>query len=225
MKKTSKGSSICDILFYGVLIFVSIYGLISAYNVYEYPKNVDALKSGLLTVQIVGVFLADIFILIDLNKNHKNTNKIVWYTIVNIIYFMFVFIFDGDPIFNKKFIIGLDRYWWFDIFELIDFICIAAIYFYIVYLIKLENKNNDEKVLEENVENIIKEEAVQNEESVLDKKDTTKIKKAFFIDVLIAFISAVLVIGGNDFWLAWVCFFLSPLVAGVIGLIYMIKFF
>ena len=43
MKKTSKGISICDILFYGVLIFVSIYGLISAYNVNEYPKNVDDL--------------------------------------------------------------------------------------------------------------------------------------------------------------------------------------
>lgn len=232
MKKTSKGISICDILFYGVLIFVSIYGLISAYNVYEHPSKVGVLKPGLLTVQIIGVFLADIFILVDLKKNHKNTNKIVWYTIINVIYFMFVFIFDGDPIFNKKFIIGLDRYWWFDIFELIDFICIAAIYFYIVYLIKLENENKleeqenkDKKILEENVENIVKEEAVQNEESVLLKKDTTKIKKAFFINALIAFISAVLVIGGTDFWLAWVCFFLSPLVAGVIGLIYMIKFF
>ena len=43
--------------------------------------------------------------------------------------------------------------------------------------------------------------------------------------MLIAFISAVLVIGGTDFWLAWVCFFIAPLTAGVIGLIYMIKFF
>ena len=149
--KIKKKVLLYEVLFYAILICVSCCGLYGALKTYGNQGIIEEIKPDLIKIQIVGVIVTDCFLIIDMNRNNKNINKIInkiiLYSIVNIIYFMYVFIADGDPIFNKKCVIG-DRYWWFDIFEWIDLAIISIIY--IVYVSKVRRLNEENMEIEKN---------------------------------------------------------------------------
>lgn len=207
VEEENKKVLVYEIIFYVVLSLVAWYGINGAINVYYEPSIVDEIKSSLIFVQIIGVLLSDIFLILDLKRNNNNMKNVIIYSIVNMIYFMFVFIVDGDPIFNPEFVTG-EAFWWFDIFEWIDFVAIIGVYFYIAYI----NKLNNLSMAEEKIEN-------KTEENV---EKTKKTNKLILVALLILLVVSFIVFLDGDV-LGIILFSISILAISIYGIVYMIK--
>ena len=209
MKKVEEGNKkvlLYEILFYIVLTLVAWFGINGAIEIYNSPSIVNEIKPSLIAVQIIGVIISDIFLTMDIKRNNNMKNVII-YSIINIIYFMFVFIVDGDPIFNPKYVTG-DDFWWFDILEWIDLAVILVVYIYIAYVKKLNNVS----IVKEEIEN-------KPEEKVVNSKKTNKLILVALLILLV--VSFICFLQGNV--LGIVLFCISILAISVYGIVSMIK--
>ena len=218
MKKVEEGNRkvlLYEVIFNVVLLVVALIGVNGAINIYNEPSIVEEIKPSLIAVQIIGVIIADIFLVIDLKRKNNTMDKIINYSIINVIYFMFVFIVDGDPIFNIKHATG-NMFWWFDILEWIDLAAIVSIYFYIAYANKLNNINIDENKTENKIEEKIDNKPEENVEN--PKKNNKLIVIALLVWLVVSFI---IFLRGD--LLGIVSFGIAILAISIYGIIYMIN--
>ena len=218
MKKVEEGNRkvlLYEVIFNVVLLVVALIGINGAINIYNEPSIVEEIKPSLIAVQIIGVIIADIFLVIDLKRKNNTMDKIINYSIINVIYFMFVFIVDGDPIFNIEHATG-DMFWWFDILEWIDLAAIVSIYFYIAYANKLNNINIDENKTENKIEEKIENKPEENVEN--PKKNNKLIVIALLVWLVVSFI---IFLRGD--LLGIVSFGIAILAISIYGIIYMIN--
>ena len=69
MKKVEEGNRkvlLYEVIFNVVLLVVALIGINGAINIYNEPSIVEEIKPSLIAVQIIGVIIADIFLVIDL---------------------------------------------------------------------------------------------------------------------------------------------------------------
>ena len=218
MKKVENGNKkvlLYEVIFNVVLLVVALIGIKGAINIYNEPSIVEEIKPSLIAVQIIGVIIADIFLVIDFKRKNNTMNKIINYSIINVIYFMFVFIVDGDPIFNIEHVTG-DMFWWFDILEWIDLAAIVSIYFYIAYANKLNNVNIEENKTENKIEEKIENKLEENVEN--PKKNNKLIVIALLVWLVVSFI---IFLRGD--LLGIVSFGIAILAISIYGIIYMIN--
>ena len=218
MKKVEEGNKkvlLYEVIFNVVLLVVALIGINGAINIYNEPSILEEIKPSLIAVQIIGVIIADIFLVIDLKRKNNTMDKIINYSIINVIYFMFVFIVDGDPIFNIEHVTG-DKFWWFDILEWIDLAAIVSIYFYIAHDNKLNNVNIDENKTENKIEEKIENKLEENVEN--PKKNNKLIVIALLVWLVVSFI---IFLRGDI--LGIVLFGIAILAISIYGIIYMIN--